>query len=255
MKSSFGNICRLWRQQRRYSQLQLALELGVSSRHISFLETGRSTPSREMVLKIGHFLHLPKREINRGLYSAGYAPVYTELPYEHEGLRHVFIAIDHMLANHMPYPAMVLNQNWDVVKSNEAAQKLLASIGFSEHQNLVEALIDDDPATSKIINWHESAYVVLVRLRHEISMLGGSERLEELEQQLSLCIDFEDDHLSVCPSQPVLSINLQLPNDVLSFFSIISQLSTVQDIVISEFKVELMFPTNTVTENYYKTLT
>jgi transcriptional regulator with XRE-family HTH domain len=151
MNNSFGSICREWRKQRRYSQLHLALELDISSKHISFIETGRSIPSREMILKIGAYLFIPKGEINRGLYSAGYAPVYTDLPYEHEDLKHVVSAIDQMLINHMPYPAIVLNQYWDVVKANESAQKLLAGLGFSGQKNLIEAIIDDDPEKSKII--------------------------------------------------------------------------------------------------------
>ncbi len=251
MENSFGKICREWRKQRRYSQLQLSLELDISSKHISFIETGRSIPSREMILKIGTFLFLPKREINRALYAAGYAPIYTELSHEHEDLKHVFSAIDQMLKNHMPLPALVLNQNWDVVNANESAQSLLQGLGFSEHQNLVEAIISDDPKTSKIINWHESALTVLVRLRHEISIMGGSKRLEELEQKLTSCLAPKDDVLNIDASQSVLSMELQLPNTVLSFFSIIAQLSTVQDVTVSEYKVELMFPTDDNTKNYY----
>jgi transcriptional regulator with XRE-family HTH domain len=254
MNNSFGSICREWRKQRRYSQLHLALELDISSKHISFIETGRSIPSREMILKIGAYLFIPKGEINRGLYSAGYAPVYTDLPYEHEDLKHVVSAIDQMLINHMPYPAIVLNQYWDVVKANESAQKLLAGLGFSGQKNLIEAIIDDDPEKSKIINWHESARTVLVRLRHEISMLGGSERLEKLEKNLTSCLASEEEVLTISASQPVLSIKLQLSDCILSFFSIIAQLSTVQDVTVSEFKVELMFPTDEETINHYKTV-
>lgn len=252
MENSFASICRKWRKQRRYSQLQLALELGISSKHISFLETGRSQPSRDMILKIGTFLYLPKREINRGLYSAGFAPVYTELSHEHEDLKPIFSAIDQMLKNHMPYPALVLNQNWDVVKVNQSAKALLVSLGYSHHQNLVEAIIADNPATSKIINWHESALTVLARLRQEISLLGGSERLEELERKLTSCLAPEEDLIHVDATQPVLSTQFQVSDKVLSFFSMIAQLSTVQDVTVSEYKVELMFPTNKDTEIYYK---
>ena len=143
MKNSFGSILRKWRKQRRYSQLQLALELEISSKHISFLETGRSKASREMILRIGTFLFLPKREINRGLFSAGYAPIYSEFSADDEELKHVFNAVDQMLENHMPYPAIVLNQNWDVIKANNAAVQLLSNLGFEKHHNLVEAVIAD----------------------------------------------------------------------------------------------------------------
>lgn len=251
MKNSFGSVCREWRKQRRYSQLQLAVEMEVSSKHISFIETGRSHPSREMVIKIGTFLSLPKREINRGLYSAGYTPAYTELPYEHEDLKLVFSAIDQMLESHMPYPAIVLNLNWDIVKTNNSAQELLRNLGFSKHKNLIEAIVNDHNGVSKIKNWQESANVLLTRLRHEISIIGRSERLEELERQLAFCLEPYNENYSLDTNQSVLSVELQVAGEVLSFFSIIAQLGSVQDVAVSEFKVELMFPADEKTVNYY----
>ena len=251
MKNSFGNICRQWRKQRRYSQLQLAVEMEVSSKHISFIETGRSHPSRAMVIKIGTFLSVSKREINRGLSSAGYAPAYSELPYEHEDLKLVFSAVDQMIENHMPYPAIVLNQSWDVIKYNASALELLKNIGFSTHNNLIEAVIHHKNST-KIINWQESAAVILSRVRHEISLLGVPDRLEQLENQLSDSLDRCDNSCSFISDQSVLSIRLKVPGAVLSFFSIIAELGSVQDVAVGEFKVELMFPADEETVNYYK---
>lgn len=252
MSHSIGSILRKWRKQRRYSQLQLSLDLDISSKHISFLETGRSIPSRKMILKIGEFLYLPKREINRGLYSAGYSPAYTEFPIEHGDLKPVLSAIDQMIINHMPYPAIVLNQNWDVVTANDSAKRLLFDIGYSKHENLVEAIISDNPSTSKIINWQESASVLLVRLRHEISMLGGSDRLEELEERLTLHLSGDNEATEIKDNQVVLSTKFQLANCVLSFFSVIAQLGAVQDVTVSEYKVELMFPSDDETKEFYK---
>ena len=251
MNSSIGAFLKQWRKQRRYSQLQLSLEMDISSKHVSFIETGRSIPSREMILKIGEFLFLPKREINRGLYLAGYAPVYTDLPVDHENLKPVFFAIDKMIENHMPYPALVLNQNWDVEKANESAYQLLSEAGYSSHKNLIEALILDNPKTSNVVNWHETALAVLARLRYEISVSGGSSRLEELENNLSLCLPQDINANSVCEKQAVPSTKFRMGSDELSFFSIISQLSTIQDVTVSEFRVELMFPADEVTKEFY----
>ncbi len=251
VSSSIGCILKEWRKQRRYSQLQLSLELGISSKHVSFLETGRSIPSREMILKISEFLCLPKCEVNRGLYSAGYAPIYRELPAEHEDLKPVFNAIDKMLTNHMPYPAMVVNQYWDVIKANDSAMELLSNLGYLKHKNLIEALISDDPNTSKIINWHEQVLMILMRLRHEISMLSGSDRLEELEKKLSAHLGQIDEVINIDVGQSILPIRLHMGSSVLSFFSIISQLSSIQDIVVSELKVELLFPADKATMNFY----
>lgn len=256
MKNSIGHILKQWRKQKRYSQLQLSLELDISSKHICFIETGRSSPSREMILKIGLFLLVPKQEINRGLCAAGYAPFYTQRPAEHNDLKPVFSAIDHMIENHMPYPALVLNAFWEVIKLNQSAQNIFVALGYSNHNNLIEALIQDTPNTSNIINWHETVLSVLERLRQEISLMGGSKRLEALEDALSarLRIFFDDnkDKINMDEKQVVLPTKLSVFDKKLSFFSIISQLSTIQDVTVSEFKVELMFPSDEETKAFYK---
>ena len=252
MKSSFGDILRKWRKQQRYSQMQLALELDISSKHISFLETGRSIPSRNMILKIGLFLLLPKSEINHALFVAGYAPAFTELNHTHVDLKPVFHAIDQMLINHMPYPALVLNQHWDLVKANDSAKSLLIELGFSKNKNLIEAFIADDPETSSIINWHETVALLMVRLRSEISLLGGSALLEELEKRLSAKLDSENEVNTIDSSQTVLSTQITLSRTICSFFSIIAQLGTVQDVAVSELKIELMFPADDKTREFYE---
>jgi transcriptional regulator with XRE-family HTH domain len=154
MKETVGTILKKWRMHRRYSQLQLALELDVSSKHISFIETAKSMPSQPMVLKIAHFLNLPKREINQALNLAGYASIYSELSVNDKNLKPVFDAIEQMIESHMPYPAIVLDQNWNVIKVNLSAQALLVELGFEGERNLIEALINDKPDSSKIINWY-----------------------------------------------------------------------------------------------------
>lgn len=250
MKDTVGNILKKWRNQHRYSQLQLAVELGISSKHISFIETGRSLPSKEMILKICSFLFIPKREINRALYSAGYAPIYAELSSSDVSLKPIFEAIEKMIQNHMPYPAIVLNQSWDVVMLNDSAQKLFATLGYSEYTNLIEALVADNPNNSKIINWHEVLLAVQMRLKQEIIMLGDPQKLQEYENQLSECLlsNTESTHNE---SEIVLSTQIQSKEEVLSFFSIVSQLGTVQDVTLSEYKIELMFPVDEITKKYY----
>jgi len=251
MKESVGNILKKWRNQHRYSQLQLALELGVSSKHICFIETGRSIPSKELILKISKFLFISKGEINRALYSAGYAPIYTELSISDESLKPILEAIEKMVQNHKPYPAIVLNQSWDVIMANDSALSLLAGLGYSEHTNIIEALIADNSKTSKIINWHETVSAVLVRLKQEICILGSHQRLQEYEVQLSNCLLTSADSPDDKNEDIVLSTKFQLDKEVLSFFSIVAQLSTVQDVTVSEYKVELMFPADETTKKYY----
>ncbi|NOY83951.1 MAG: helix-turn-helix transcriptional regulator [Nitrospirae bacterium] len=251
MSKAVGTILKAWRKQGRYSQLQLSLELGVSARHISFMETGRSIPSRQMLVKIGEFLELPKQEINRALHSSGYASVYTELSFDDVALRPVVDAIEQMITNHMPYPAIVLNQTWDIVRANKSVKSLMSEIGFSGQSNLVEALIQDSQEKSKIINWDESIRAVLTRLRHEISRSCKSARLENLEKRLSLRLSKNDEVYCFHDSQAFLSIQFRAYKRELSFFSIISQLSTIQDVTLSEYKIELMFPSNEMTKIFY----
>ena len=250
---SAGDILKSWRRQRRYSQLKLALELDISSKHISFIETGKSIPSKEMILKIGEFLFIPKREVNRILLSAGYAPVYSELPMSDAALEPVTSAIDQMIENHMPYPAIVLNQTWDIVKVNDSASRLLSELGLSGHKNLLEAIIQEDPESSRILNFHQTATMILLRLRQEISMLGGPAYLKAFERRLKERL-FKDKKVIGLPETEdgiVLSTQFQLSNHRLSFFSMIAQLGTVQDIVVGEFKVELMFPADEKTKEFY----
>lgn len=251
MSHSIGFMLQQWRKKRRYSQLQLSVELGISSKHVSFIETGRSIPSKEMILRIGEFLFLPKREINKGLYLAGYAPVYTDLPVEHEDLKPVLFAVEKMIENHMPYPALVLNQTWDIVKVNNSAKELLSELGYSNHKNLIEALIFDDPKRSKIVNWQDAALSVLERLRNEISISGGSRRLAELEKKLSARVTQDFDVMNTDEKKAIVSTTFRVNGGELAFFSIISQLGTIQDVTISEFKVELMFPADEATKKYY----
>jgi len=251
MKSTVGKILKKWRTQSRYSQLKLALELNISSKHICFIETGRSIPSKEMILKIGEFLLVSKGEINRALNMAGYAPNYAELSSSNENLEPVFDAIDHMMKSHMPYPALVLNQCWDVVNTNNSAKILLENLGYSGYTNLVEALISASPESSKIVNWRETLSDVATRLRQEISLLGSPQCLQELESKLSDYLFSYAGGYESNSKEIVISTKIKLNDEVLSFFSIVAQLGTVQEVTVSEYKVELMFPADVATKKYY----
>jgi len=252
MKTTIGTILKGWRNQYRYSQLNLATELGVSSKHISFLETGRSLPSRQMLLNIALFLNIAKSEINRALITAGFAPVYHKRDIEDENLKPVLSAINQMLESHMPYPAIVLNQNWDLIHANQAAIELLAKVGFIGETNFLQALINDNESDSFIINWQESMAQVLIRLRNEICALGSNETLESYEKQLAQKVDDKIILKVFSSNESVLTTQLNLDGKTYAFFSIIANLGAVQDVAISEFKIELMFPSDDKTIAYFK---
>lgn len=251
LNESFGAALREWRNKRRLSQLQLAENVGVSSRHISFLETGKSEPSREMVLCLGEYLDVPKREINRMLIVSGHAQVFRDHISDGSSLTYVNHALDKLLEDHLPYPALVIDREWDVVKLNVAASKLLTEIGFVASKNLIECFLHDDPSRSRIVNWGETASVILKRLRYEIDILGGSNRLVQLESKLRSYIKRNDTPVSVDYSQNSMNIKFQLGDVRLSYFSLISQLGAVLDVTASEYKVELMFPADDCTKQYH----
>lgn len=252
MSGSFGGILRKWRSLRRFSQLRLAEEVGVSSRHISFLETGRSSPSKEIIVKLSGFLHIPRREVNRALMVSGYAPIYRETIESDSDMNPIYFAVDKMINDHMPFPAIVLNQEWDLVKANAAAIRLLEEVGFNKSNNLIESLAMDDPKTSKICNWGETASVVLNRVRYEIDMLGSSSKLVRLEHMLRTCVKNNNVDDSVDHSQVALNTQFRIGGEILSFFSVVSQLGAVLDVIVSGFKIEMLFPCDEVTKKYYE---
>jgi transcriptional regulator with XRE-family HTH domain len=252
MKNTVGQILRKWRKQARYSQLQLALELDISSKHVSFIETERAKPSREMILTMCDFLRIPKGEVNRILHLAGLAPNYAELSASDQSLKPVFEAIDHIIESHMPYPAFVVNQCWDFVRTNPSASNLLKKIEFSQASNLIETLIADDPQHSSILNWHDAVASILTRLRQEISFPGSPKRLHELEQQLTeKWLTSTPTDQSSHAEQIVCATQIQVGDTALAFFSVIAQLGTVQDVTVSEYKVELLFPADEATKAYF----
>lgn len=251
-RSFIGEILREWRTQRRFSQLNLAVEIGVSSKHISFIETGKSLPSREMILKIGNFLSMPRRAINHALTSAGYAPGFTDLPLSHEALAPVVSAIDQMIESHMPYPAIVIDSQWDVFKANGSAEKLLRMLGFSSRVNIIELLASGDEVASIIRNWQEVAEGVRMRLRQELSAFGGeNQRLRELETLLDTCLSCSEQKQGYREAPVVTPVIFEFEGNELSLFSVVAQLSNVQDVTVSEYRVELMFPADEQTREFY----
>ena len=122
-------MLRTWRTRRRLSQLGLALQAEISSRHLSFLETGRATPSREMVLRLADVLEVPLREQNEMLLAAGYAPEFSERSLDDRALSQARRAIELILQGHMPYPALAIDRHWSLITANRAAMSLLSTLG------------------------------------------------------------------------------------------------------------------------------
>ncbi|MFK7841894.1 MAG: helix-turn-helix domain-containing protein [Sphingorhabdus sp.] len=252
MISEFGSILKDWRKVRRFSQLDLSLEAEMSTRHLSFLESGRANPSREMVMRLSDALQLPRPATNQALNAAGFAPVYPSLPDNAPELAPVHQAIDTMLDHHDPYPGVAVDRHWNVVKSNQGAQMLLALASPDGTANMMDILMNS-AGLDLIENWDEVAVLSLTRLRTEILELGGDEKLSALMQRLASHERVKSiDMSTISLNQAVIPTILKFGETRLSLFSTIAQFGSVQDTRAGETKIEMMFPMDQETVQFFE---
>lgn len=234
--TEFPSSLKSWRQARRYSQLDLALEAEVSARHISFLETGRARPSREMIGRLGEALRLPLDARNQLLNQAGFAARYPGRQWDSDEMAPIREAVEYMLRNHAPYPAIALDRLWTIIRMNHPAQLLFGQFGIGEGGSLLDLMISDTPA-SVIENWPVVAHHTAARLRIESMAQGGLTRLDEVAEKLSRVAGPVE--MSPVPVVPVI---LNTGSLRLSMFSTIAQFGTPEDVTLEDFKIELYFP-------------
>lgn len=248
-----GGHLREWRQRRRLSQLALACDADISTKHLSFIETGRSLPSRDMVLHLAERLDVPLRERNLLLVAAGYAPAFPERPLEDPALGVARKAVDLVLAGYEPYPAIAIDRYWTVVAANNAVAPLLAGIEPSLLRQPVNALrLGLHPAglAARIPNFAEWRAHLLARLRRQID-IAGDPVLVGLLNEIS---DYPTAHTE--SDQPfatreyadiVVPLRLVMNGDVLSLFSMTTVFGTPVDITLSEVAIEAFLPADAAT--------
>jgi transcriptional regulator with XRE-family HTH domain len=255
-KSGAGDLLREWRNRRRMSQLDLALEANVSARHLSFVETGRSKPSRKMVLTLAEHLQVPLREQNALLLSAGYAPAFTEVDLEDERMIPVREALDAILKGHEPYPAVIVDREWEIVASNAPAGLLFAGVPeelVSPPANALRITLHPDGLAPRILNFDQWSGHLLTRL-HRQALLSQDPALAELEREL---LGYPGVRQSSGIAEPeemlFVPLRLRLPNDtVLSLFSTVATFGTVLDITLEELSIEAFFPADEATRDYLR---
>ncbi len=241
MSVSFGTVLKDWRQQRRISQLDLGLSANVSSRHISFLETGRSKPSRDMVMRLCDELEVPRQARNQFMSSAGLAPAYKSRDLSESDMVPVKQAVDWMLERHAPFPALAMDRHWNVTALNTTAELLLVGMGVSEGSSLLNVLSENEAVQNAIVNLDEVVAHTLARLRTESAYLGGDEILDAaIERLQQLEVADAHRHLDVLPA--FIPARYNLNGREFSFFSTFTQFGTAEDIALSEMKIEMMFP-------------
>jgi transcriptional regulator with XRE-family HTH domain len=247
-----GALLRQWRQRRRRSQLDLALDTGISARHLSFVETGRSRPSRGLVLALAEQLDVPLRERNALMLAAGYAPTYAESDFDSAEIQQAREAIDRLLAGHEPYPAVVLDRWGDVVLTNRAVGPLLDG---------VDAELLQPPINAYRLGLHPKGMVSRIRNRAEWSAhlahrlarlvrLTGDPRLAKLLDEIRSypgVADALDDHHEPTTSELLLTLQLAHPAGDLRLHSTLTSFGSPHDVTLSELTVESFFPADDAT--------
>jgi len=241
VETTFGPALKEWRSRRRVSQLDLGSLAGVSARHISFLETGRSKPSREMVHHLSEYLEVPLSERNALLNAAGFAGAYRARDLSDEEMTQVRAAIEWTLERHDPFPALALDRHWTVVRANNSAKIMISALGMSEGDSMLSAVTDTKRMESAVANWEEVAQHLIVRLHTESAFLGGDPVLDAVadqmvEQRRSRWPDREG------PLEAVVPIQFKAGDMIMSLFSTIAQFGTAEDIALADLRIEMYFP-------------
>jgi transcriptional regulator with XRE-family HTH domain len=257
-RAGFGELLRDWRRRRRLSQLDLAVEAEVSARHLSFIETGRSRPSRELVLHLAEHLDVPLRERNALLLAAGYAPAFRETPLDAETMAPVRAALDKVLAGHEPYPAVIVDRAWDLVAANGPALTVLgdgvAPELLAPPVNAMRVCLHPDGLAPRTTNLAEYGGHLLVRLRRQLT-LAPDPRLAALYEVLLgypgiAEIAATAGALTVDPATMVfVPLELETTDGArLRFFSTLATFGTAIDVTLAELSIESFYPADAATE-------
>ena len=248
---AFGRMLRQWREARHLSQLALATDSGISTRHLSFLETGRAQPSREMVQLLTGMLDVPLSDRNVLLIAAGYAPAYGDRPLGAPDLQPVRRALEFILRQQEPFPALVLDGEWNVVMHNDAAERVFQPFRTdTKTPNVMRKVFDPHGLRPYMTNWACIAECMMQSLHREIAATG-SQSLMALRDEM---LDYPavptrwrtPDALAEFP--PFISMDLRKGDVAMAFFSTITKLATPRDVMLQHLMIECFFPADAVTE-------
>jgi transcriptional regulator with XRE-family HTH domain len=261
-RQAFGPLLREWRAARQVSQLDLALSAGASARHLSFVETGRAAPSRDFVLRLAEALDLPLRARNNLLIAAGYAPMFRESTLAEPPMAGVKIALDSILQQQEPYPALVLDLGWNVLMRNTASLRMRrafiddesSAAAGSAARNAMKLIFDPLLYRPYVAGWKETAEQILLRLRHEATTrnsLAG-----QLVEELLTYPGVPPINISApaAPNDPLMTVTLVKGMLRIKYFSTISTFGTPQDITLQELRIKCFFPADPDTAAVFRHL-
>ncbi|HKN94142.1 MAG TPA: helix-turn-helix transcriptional regulator [Thermoleophilaceae bacterium] len=252
-RSQIGPLLRDWRERRRMSQLDLALGAGVSARHVSFIETGRSRPSAEMVVQLADHLDVPLRDRNALLLAAGYAPAYGQRDLAEPEMGPVREAIDRVLRGHEPFPALVVDRHWGLVAANRTVPLLTA--GAAEHlleppANVLRLALHPEGIAPRITNLGEWRAHLLDRLGRQ-AVASGDPALFALHEELASYPGAGGGHtVDLEASEIAVPLRILADGSELSFISTATTFGTAVDVTVSELSIESFFPADDATARF-----
>lgn len=250
----FPDLLRNWRKLRKLSQWDLSINAGISQRHLSFLESGRSSPSREMVLKLASTLEVPLQEQNTLLGSAGFAPMFQEAALDDDSLAQARLALEVMLKHHEPYPCLVVDKNWNMLMSNQANLILFArfvdpitvwqDIGDADEQNVMKLVLHPNGLKPFVKNWDEFASYFIRGLRQDLRSNPYAVATRALLEEVSSYPDVSDidGNVGNKPNLPMLAMQLESADFSVNLFSMVSTFGSPQDVTLQRLRIETFFP-------------
>jgi transcriptional regulator with XRE-family HTH domain len=264
--TELGVLLRHWRDMRGRSQFDLSLDTGVSQRHISFIESGRSVPGRQTLLDIAQALDIPLRERNTLLLAAGYAPIYSEGAWNAAEMQTITHALGRILQQNEPFPALVMDRYWNVLMANDAAPRFFN--GFIDMaarktpRNMLHLIFDPDGMRPFVADWESVAKSLIQRVYHESVGRVIDEKTRELLAALLAYPDVKAEWKSpkvpgampLTSSMPVIPLSFVKDDKVLNYFSMVTTVGTPQTVAAQELRIECMFPADEVTQKYHATM-
>jgi transcriptional regulator with XRE-family HTH domain len=264
----FGDLLRQWRTLRKRSQLDLALEAGVSQRHVSFLESGRAQPSRDMVLQLAEVLSVPLRECNLLMHAAGFAPAFAQRALQNDEMIAVREVLNLMLRHHEPYPAMVVDRQWNMLMCNAPAERFVALLGpvdevwlrvdGSGQRNVMRMTFHPAGMQPLLSNWPQVARLLLTRLQREVAADPTDLALKQLLDDICEFPGVPEDWASQAWLQPmpppILPLEVAMGAHTLKMFSMVSSFGTALDVTADELRVETFLPADDFARDFFESL-